>query len=121
MKDIESRIKKLENHTSANEPDDITLVIVTGDIRAEAGAIDWDAIKKHKEAAHAKVEAAIAEYRAKHPEDAKRKISTISVINEHTKELVEALNRGEGGGRLSLSLGMSPSERGYSQTQESAN
>ena len=93
---IEGRIKKLEERTVANEPDRaVTLVIVTGEIDNKAGEIDWDAIKKHREAADAKVKAAIAEYRAKHPEDAKRKINTITVIDEHTKELTEAILRGE--------------------------
>ena len=95
---IANRIKKLEQRTEANEPERaITLVIVTGDIHTEAGEeIDWDAIKKHREAADAKVEAAIAEYRAKHPEDAEKKINTITVTSERAKELTEAILRGEG-------------------------
>ena len=98
MKNIEGRIKKLEQRPEANDPERaITLVIVTGDIHTEAGEeIDWDAIKKHMEAADAKVKAAVAEYRAEHPEDVAKKINTISVINEHTKEMTERLLAGEG-------------------------
>jgi hypothetical protein len=94
---IEGRIKKLEERSVANEPDRaITLVIVTGEIDNKAGEIDWDAIKKHREAADAKVKAAIAEYRAKHPEHTETGIDIICVVDERTKEMTERILKGEG-------------------------
>jgi hypothetical protein len=47
-----------------------------------------------KEAADAKVEAAKAEYRAKHPDQEEKGINTISVISEEAKDLMSRLLNG---------------------------
>ena len=48
-----------------------------------------EAIKAHREAADAKVKAAIAQYRAEHPECAEKNINIISVRDEKSKEAIE--------------------------------
>ena len=79
---LKKRVEKLEKNPQFNEPErDIWLVVVTGELS--------------REDADAKVEAVKAEYRVTHPEDVKRKINTISVIDEHTKGMTEELLRGE--------------------------
>ena len=48
-----------------------------------------EAIEAHNKQADAKVRAAIAEYRAAHPECSEQGINTIAVIDEEAKQLIE--------------------------------
>ena len=74
---IEKRIENLERTTGAGQQKDVWLVAV------------YDDTGKPSEAA---LEAAKAEYKAKHPDWQERDMNRIYVIwvkNEHTKELIE--------------------------------
>ena len=73
MSDLESRIDKLEKYTSAEDDKEIILTAV------------YDDTGKPSEAA---LEAAKAEYKAKHPEWQGR-VHIVIWVDEHTKELIE--------------------------------
>ena len=99
MKSIERRLEKLEKNPKINEPErDIWLAVVTGTIEGSA-FMDTEAYQyaqaKYREESEAKIKAAIAEYRAAHPEDAKRKINIIGVVDEECKRLLERIRAGE--------------------------
>ena len=83
MNNIEHRIEKLEKHTGAGKSDEVWLVVV------------YDDTGKPSEAA---LEAAKAEYKAKHPDWQRRDFNVIWVMDEHTKELTERV--GERTGKL---------------------
>jgi len=93
---IEKRLNKLEQSTGVGKKE-VWLVVVTGesvcdDLDREARI---EAIETHKKQADAKAKAAIAEYRAAHPECSEQDINVITVINEKTKQMTEAVMRGE--------------------------
>jgi len=79
VNNIEHRIEKLEKHTGVGIQEDVSLVVVTGGL--------------DKQQVDAKVEKAIAEYKAIHPECSVRRFLILQVMNEHTKELTENVSR----------------------------
>lgn len=102
MSDLENRIEKLEKQTGAGGKQQVKLVVVTGESNYDGmdSKTRAEAIKSHKEAANAKVEAAIAEYIATHPECSEKDIDVITVTNENAKELTERVIAGERTGEL---------------------
>ena len=80
MNNIESRIEKLEKQTGANKAEPVTLVVA------------YDDTGKPSEAA---LEAAKAEYKAKHPDWQEQDFNVIWVTSEHAKELTERIISGE--------------------------
>jgi len=81
VNNIESRIEKLEKQTGADKPEKPWLVVV------------YDDTGKPSEAA---LEAAKAEYKAKHPDWQERDFNVIWVIDEETREGVQRVMDGEG-------------------------
>ena len=88
MNNLEKRIEKLEEHSRINEQEEVTLVVVTGELNMGATPEEIETFKKQGDA---KVEAAIAEYRATHPECSEQRILIISVPNEEGKDLLAGL------------------------------
>ena len=82
MNNIEHRIEKLEKHTGVDIQEDVSLVVVTGGL--------------DKKQVDAKVEKAIAEYLAAHPECSEQGISVICVPSEQGKRDIERVMNGEG-------------------------
>ena len=97
---IESRIEKLEKRTDVGKQEKVWLVVVTGELVCDGldRETRMEAIETHKKQADAKVKVAIAKYRAAHPECSEQDINIITVMNEHTKQMTEAVIRGEGTG-----------------------
>jgi len=81
---IEKRIEELEKSTGVGKQEKVWLPVATEGL--------------DKEQAAAKVKATVAEYRAAHPECSEQDINIITVIDEETKQMVEAVRRGEGTG-----------------------
>ena len=97
---IEKRIEELEKSTGVGKQEKVRLVVVTRESICDGldREARIEAIETHKKQADAKVKAAIAEYRAAHPECSEQDINIITVIDEETKQMVEAVRRGEGTG-----------------------
>jgi hypothetical protein len=78
---IANRIKKLEQRPEAEKPGATIIYVYDGKSKTEAEAAE---------------QKAITEYRTKHPDwEPSWKDFYIHVENEHTKELVERIARGE--------------------------
>ena len=93
MNNIESRIEKLEKSTGVGKQEKVWLVVVTGELVCDGldRETRMEAIETHKKQS-------IAKYRAAHPKCSEQDINIITVINEQTKQMTEAVIRGEGTG-----------------------
>ena len=81
MKNIESRIEKLEKQTTVNKAEPVTLVVV------------YDGTGKPSEA---ELEKAKAKYRKEHPDWQERDFNVIWVIDEDCKRITEEVLQGKG-------------------------
>ena len=94
---IEKRIEELEKSTGVGKQEKVWLIVVTGESVWDGleGEGRIEAIETHKKQADAKVKAAIAEYRAAHPECSEEDISVISVPSEQGKRNIGRVINGE--------------------------
>ena len=94
---IEKRIEELEKSTGVGKQEKVWLIVVTGESVWDGleGEGRIEAIETHKKQADAKVKVAIAKYQAAHPECSEQDINIITVMNEQTKQMTEAVIRGE--------------------------
>lgn len=81
MSDLENRIEKLEKQTGADKPEKPWLVVVYDDTGKPSEAV---------------LEAAKAEYKAKHPDWQERDFNVIWVVDEDCKRMTEELVQGKG-------------------------
>ena len=78
MNNIQHRIKSLEKHSGVGIQENVSLVVVTGGL--------------DKKQVYAKVEKAITEYKATHPECSVRRFMIWHLQDEKTKDLFEHIS-----------------------------
>jgi len=85
-------MKNIESVGASRSKRRIWLIVVIGeleDIVNDYAEGRLQAAKKRQKAVDAKIEAAITDYRVKHPEYTRKRISPICVVNERSKEMFE--------------------------------
>ena len=99
---LKKRITNLEQSPKVNKPERVQLIVVTGDIEGIVG-MDAETLKAAKEKyqaeCEAKVQKAIAEHLAAHPEDVEKRFDIVQVIDEECKRMLERVRTGERTGR----------------------